>query len=67
MVRAEDDAGNPASVNERIRVREVRVVDAEGQQVGVMNTDKALALAKRAGFDLVKSHQMRVLASLPYL
>ena len=41
-------------VNERIRVREVRVVDAEGQQVGVMNTDKALALAKRAGFDLVE-------------
>ena len=33
--------------NDRIRVREVRVVDAQGEQVGVMKVEDALKLAKR--------------------
>ena len=41
-------------VNDRIRVREVRVVGADGKQVGVMETHKALELAKRHGLDLVE-------------
>ena len=41
-------------INDRIRVREVRVVDAEGQQVGIMKTEEALALAKRHLLDLVE-------------
>ena len=41
-------------VNDRIRVREVRVVDAEGEQVGIMKTEEALALAKRHLLDLVE-------------
>jgi translation initiation factor IF-3 len=41
-------------VNERIRVPEVRVVGADGEQVGVISTGKARALAEEAGLDLVE-------------
>ena len=37
-----------------IRIREVRVIDDEGQQLGVMPTAKALALAQEKGLDLVE-------------
>jgi len=37
-----------------IRIREVRVVDDEGQQLGVMPTFRALALAQEKGLDLVE-------------
>ena len=37
-----------------IRVREVRVIDDEGQQLGVMPTAEALALAQDRGLDLVE-------------
>jgi len=41
-------------INDRIRVSEVRVVDADGEQVGIMKTEQALALAKRHSLDLVE-------------
>lgn len=41
-------------INEMIRIREVRVIDDEGQQLGVMPTAKALALAQEKGLDLVE-------------
>jgi translation initiation factor IF-3 len=37
-----------------IRIREVRVIDEEGQQLGVMPTFRALALAQGKGLDLVE-------------
>ena len=37
-----------------IRIREVRVIDDEGQQLGVMPTAEALALAQGKGLDLVE-------------
>lgn len=37
-----------------IRIREVRVIDDEGQQLGVMQTADALALAQEKGLDLVE-------------
>jgi translation initiation factor IF-3 len=37
-----------------IRIREVRVIDDEGQQLGVMPTFQALALAQEKGLDLVE-------------
>ena len=37
-----------------IRIREVRVIDDEGQQLGVMLTADALALAQEKGLDLVE-------------
>ena len=41
-------------INEQIRDREVRVIGAEGEQLGVMNTQEAMKLAEEAGVDLVK-------------
>jgi translation initiation factor IF-3 len=41
-------------VNEMIRIPQVRVVDEEGNQLGVMSTLNALQLAQERGFDLVE-------------
>lgn len=40
--------------NEQIRVPEVRVIDEEGQNVGVMPTPQAIALAREREMDLVE-------------
>ena len=40
--------------NERIRVPEVRVVDDEGEQLGVMTVQNALEIAGDKGLDLVE-------------
>ena len=41
-------------INDRIRVPEVRLIGAAGEQVGVVAIDMALRLAEEAGFDLVE-------------
>lgn len=41
-------------VNERIRAREVRVIDEEGGQLGVLQPFEALRLARERGLDLVE-------------
>ncbi len=41
-------------INDRIRVPEVRVIDEEGNQVGVMKTPDALAFAQERDLDLVE-------------
>ncbi len=41
-------------INERIRVPEVRLIGADGEQVGVVPTDKAMAQAREADLDLVE-------------
>lgn len=41
-------------VNEQIRTSPVRVIGAEGDQMGIMPTDEALAAARQAGLDLVE-------------
>jgi translation initiation factor IF-3 len=41
-------------VNERIRIREVRVIDAEGNQLGILATEEALRAAYDKGLDLVE-------------
>ena len=41
-------------INEQIRVREVRLIDDEGEQKGVVSTVDALAMAKERGLDLVE-------------
>lgn len=40
--------------NEQIRAREVRVIGAEGEQIGILPRLDALNLAKDAGLDLVE-------------
>ncbi|MBQ9263377.1 MAG: translation initiation factor IF-3 [Clostridia bacterium] len=41
-------------INEEIRDREVRVIGADGAQLGIMPTKQALELAEEAELDLVK-------------
>ena len=40
-------------VNEQIRVRQVRLIDQEGEQVGIIDTREAMQRAIDAGLDLV--------------
>jgi translation initiation factor IF-3 len=41
-------------VNERIRVPQVRLIDEDGNMVGITNTKEAIELARDRGFDLVE-------------
>jgi translation initiation factor IF-3 len=41
-------------VNERIRAREIRVIDEEGAQLGVMQPFEAVKMARERGLDLVE-------------
>jgi translation initiation factor IF-3 len=42
------------NVNRRIRAREVRLIDADGKQVGVVSLREALEASESAGLDLVE-------------
>lgn len=41
-------------INHQIRIRQIRVIDDEGKQLGVIETADALALAVHKGLDLVE-------------
>ena len=41
-------------INEQIRDKEVRLINAEGEQLGVMSSKDAMKLAREANLDLVK-------------
>ena len=41
-------------INERIRVPELRLIGADGQQVGIVKRDEALAYAREQDLDLVE-------------
>ena len=41
-------------INEQIRDREVRVIDSDGSQLGIMLSKKAMELAEQKNLDLVK-------------
>ena len=43
-----------ALINEEIKAKEVRVVSADGAQIGVLSIEKALRMAFEAGLDLVE-------------
>ena len=40
-------------MNERIRPGDVRVIDVDGSQLGVISRDKALEIAREKGLDLI--------------
>ncbi|HYE74378.1 MAG TPA: translation initiation factor IF-3 [Blastocatellia bacterium] len=46
--------GPQVRVNERIRVKEVRVIDEDGQQLGIMTPQQAVQVARERGYDLVE-------------
>lgn len=41
-------------INERIRVPEVRVIDEQGENLDAMPTERAIALARERGYDLIE-------------
>jgi len=41
-------------VNERIRISPIRLIDADGEQLGIMPTEEARAMARERGLDLVE-------------
>ena len=41
-------------INDRIRVPQVRLIGAEGEQLGVVQTEQAMAMAQEKGMDLVE-------------
>jgi translation initiation factor IF-3 len=45
---------DPTRINERIRVPEVRLIGADGEQVGVVQTEEALQRAQSEDLDLVE-------------
>ncbi len=45
---------DPTRINDRIRVPQVRLIGDDGNQVGVIDTDKALAYARERDLDLVE-------------
>jgi len=54
FIKREDDRGKSLRINERIRLTPVRLIGEDNEQVGVIETDKAMAMAKEAGLDLVE-------------
>ncbi|MEJ7618076.1 MAG: translation initiation factor IF-3 [Pyrinomonadaceae bacterium] len=43
-----------ARINEKIRVPQVRVIDEEGEQLGILETREAVRMARERGLDLVE-------------
>ena len=52
------DIATELMINEEIRDREVRLIDENGEQLGVMPTHMALELAEERGLDLAKIQPM---------
>lgn len=41
-------------MNERIRARSIRLIGADGEQIGIVSVEEGLKLAREQGFDLVE-------------
>lgn len=45
---------SPHRVNHQIRIREIRVIGGDGEQLGIMSPDEARDIAEESGLDLVE-------------
>ncbi|MFL0806952.1 MAG: translation initiation factor IF-3 [Oceanobacter sp.] len=58
MIRRDNRRGgrnaNRAAINDQIRATEVRLIGADGQQVGIVSIEEALQAATEASLDLVQ-------------
>ncbi|MBR9979858.1 MAG: translation initiation factor IF-3 [Desulfatitalea sp.] len=54
MKSAKDDQATRTRLNQAIRVKEVRVIDPDGNQLGILQIREALAAAAEFGLDLVE-------------
>jgi translation initiation factor IF-3 len=50
----QDSTKRPPRVNRQIRISPVRVIGADGAQLGILETDQALRMAEDLGLDLVE-------------
>lgn len=48
------DSSKSLRINDQIKAKEVRVIDENGQMLGVFNVPEAIKLAEAAGLDLVE-------------
>jgi len=53
-MRQDKRAAPKAPINENITAREVRLIGADGEQIGVVSIDEALRVAEEAKLDLVE-------------
>ena len=51
---ANKDNGISLNVNEKIRAKEVRLIGADGDNVGIVSISSALNMARDAGLDLLE-------------
>lgn len=54
MLFEEKPIARPLRINDQIRIRQVRVIDENGEQLGILQTEDALARARTAGLDLIE-------------
>ena len=54
FIYGDDLIARPLRVNDQIRIRSVRVIDENGNQLGILQTEDALARARSAGLDLIE-------------
>jgi translation initiation factor IF-3 len=54
FITSAKDVKDTVNINERIRAREVRLIDDAGAQLGVVPTSEALKIAKERELDLVE-------------
>ncbi|MGZ7905694.1 translation initiation factor IF-3 [Haemophilus sp. SZY H53] len=47
-------ANRPNRINDEIRVKEVRLIDQDGEQAGIVSIQQALEMAEQAALDLVE-------------
>ena len=55
-----EEAKKQFRVNHQIKVPEVRVIDEDGEQLGILKVSQALALAEERGYDLVEVFPLAV-------
>ena len=48
------DSTKRVRVNRQIRISPIRVIAADGSQLGILEVERALAIAEEAGLDLVE-------------
>jgi translation initiation factor IF-3 len=53
-VRPIQDSTKRVRVNRQIRISPIRVIGADGSQLGILEVDRALAIAEELGLDLVE-------------
>jgi len=53
-MRQDKRTASKAPINENISAREVRLIGADGEQVGIVSIDEALRIAEEAKLDLVE-------------